>query len=228
MKIAAKVLAFAVLTLAGQTCFAQNREAPQQPVAGWYAGTGIGSSRTSFTKADFTLTPPQAGTTETQDTSKTGAKAYAGYDFTKNWAIEGAYAILGTPEYKYVRVTAGATNGQDSYKARAWSLAGKGTLPLNNRFDIFAKLGVTSNKSESNSSLGGVTTSNQSASNTRAGILAGIGAAYHIDRNISVRLEYESYGKFGNQVTQNVATPLSGETGRASVALWSVGIAYKF
>jgi len=216
MNIAFRGLVLLILALAGQACYAQAKE------SGWYLGVGVGGSRTSYSNVDFTLTPPVAGTTESQNTNRTGAKFFAGYDFTKNWGIEGGFASLGTPEYKY----GGTVNGQDRFKATSWNLAGKGTLPLGDKFNIFGKLGVSSNRASSSTATTGGLVQNVSATKTRTDTLAGVGGTYHINSNISVRLEYESYGKFGNAVNHVVATP--GETGRATIGLWSVGMVYKF
>lgn len=217
-----KGLALVVLAASAQVSYAQNRAAPQAAEAGWYMGGSVGRTNTKFTNVDFAFN--EAGTTESKDNTKTGGKGFVGYDFNKNWGIEGGYTSLGKPEYKY----AGRSNGRDSQTLNSWSLAAKGTLPLNNQFDLFAKLGVTNNKASSSTTTSGVTVLNLSASKNRSDVLAGVGAAYNFDRNFSLRLEYENYGKFGNQVTQGVAVPVPGQTGRSSTDMWSVGVSYKF
>jgi OOP family OmpA-OmpF porin len=216
MHTAFKGLALLVLTLSGQACHAQAQE------PGWYVGGSVGGSRTKFNNVDFTLTPPVAGASESQTTNKTGSKFFAGYDFTRNWAVEGAFVSLGTPQYNYT----GRVAGRDAYKVTSWNLAAKGTMPLRNKFEVFAKLGATSNRASSETAISGAVVQNTASTKTRADVLIGVGGAYNLYSNMAVRLEYESFGKFGNGVNQLVAT--TGQTGRANVGMWSVGMSYKF
>lgn len=166
-----KNAAFAVATLAvSSLAFAQTG----------YVGIGAGESSTDV----------NSGTS--RDTSY---KLYAGYDFNKNWGIEGAWSDLGKPSFP-----------QGDARETAWSLAGKGMLPINDRFGLFAKLGATRNKRD----LGG--------DNSRTDLLAGVGAEYNFNRQVGLRLEYEDLGKFGD----------GDAIGRTRANMWTLGVDYKF
>ena len=182
--------------------------------AQWYAGASIGQSSANFNGSDYSLGNP--GVAESQDKTKTAYKIFGGYDFTRNWALEGGYAALGKPQYNY----SGLANGNAIVENSSWWLAGKGTVPLSDQFNVFAKLGLSYNKAQ----LSGTTDNPAlqpyavSASKSRSDLLAGIGGEYMATKKVGIRVEYECFGKFGDQTT----------TGRSKENMWSVGLAYKY
>jgi len=98
-------------------------------------------------------------------------KLYAGYQFDRTWGMEVAYNDLG--QYR----------GAD---IESWSLAGTGTIPLNESWALMAKLGATSNRSDF---AGG---------GNHTALLAGVGVSYSFTKNVGVRLEYEDFGKLAD------------------------------
>lgn len=136
------------------------------------------------------LSAGRSDTNVSGDNKDNAFKAYVGYDFNKTWGIEGGYADLGSPQY-----TAG--RGDET----AWFLAGKGTLPINNQFGLFAKLGATRNKLSLN------------GDNSRTDLLAGVGAEYSFNKRVGLRLEYEDFGKFGDDAN-----------GKPRATMWSLGL----
>ncbi|HEX8987543.1 MAG TPA: outer membrane beta-barrel protein [Rhodocyclaceae bacterium] len=146
-----------------------------------YVGIGAGESSTDINGGS------------SRDTSY---KLFAGYDFNRNWAVEGAYADLGKPGYP-----------QGDARETAWYVAGKGALPISQQFDLFAKLGATRNKRD----LGG--------DNSRTDLLAGIGAEYKFNKQVGLRLEYEDFGKFGDN---------GNGIGSSRANMWTLGLDYKF
>jgi OOP family OmpA-OmpF porin len=145
-----------------------------------YVGIGAGESSTDV------------GSGHSRDTAY---KAYVGYDFNRNWGMEAAYVDLGKPNYPL-----------GDARETAWYLAGKGTLPISNQFDLFAKLGATRNKRD----LFG--------DSSRTDLLAGVGAEYNFNKQVGLRLEYEDFGKFGDD----------GIIGRSRANMWSLSVDYKF
>jgi OOP family OmpA-OmpF porin len=180
-----------------------------QVPAGLYVGVSAGQSSTSFESQDYTFGP---GASDSQDETDSAYKLFAGYNFNRNWAVEAGYADLGKPSYttRLFGVTGVAT-----VENTAWFVAGKGTLPVGTALGLFAKLGVTQNKSEATGSVGALSVS---GSKTRTEALVGVGAQYSLTRNFGIRAEYEDFGKFGN----------SNDTGRTKTSLWSVGVTYSF
>ncbi len=210
-----KYLLTTLMLLAPLACFAQE---PGSKYIGWSAGqstTSFDSKSNSFGVANLS---------ETYDKSESGLKLFAGYNFNKTWALEGGYAGLGKPKIDYngSGILAG-TAGRANIKNTAWFLAGKGTMPLGNSFAVFAKLGVTGNKSDFSA------TTNNPAVNTAAELpitkskvslspLIGIGAEYSLTEKLRLRAEFEDFGKFANDM----------DAGHTKATLWSIGVTYTF
>lgn len=105
------------------------------------------------------------------DTRETSWKLYGGYQFTPTWGLELGYNDLG----KY--------RGAD---IESWSLAGTGTIPLNERWSLFGKLGATENRPDA------------AGMGNHTAVLLGVGVGYSLSRNVGVRLEYEDFGKLSD------------------------------
>lgn len=185
--------------------------------SGFYLGGSIGQSNTRFKTEDFTFSSPLVA--ESENRTATAWKLFAGYEFNRYLAAEAGYTDLGSPKYKVMGI--GGLSGAAQAKAAesAWFAATKGSLPINQQFDLFAKLGLTRNhlKDSASGVIGGIDVADTATKN-RTGALVGVGAEYLPAKNIGVRIEYENYGRFGNQ----------NDTGRTSAEVWSVGVAYKF
>jgi opacity protein-like surface antigen len=179
---------------------------PSIGIAQWYIGGGIGQSSTSFNNADYSLNTPSVH--ESQISTKAAYKVFGGYELGSNWAVEGGYTSLGKPVYNYT----GTTTGGASVQETSGSIAAKATLSSIDRLSFFGKFGLTDNKSV----LGGSVL--QSGWQYRPELLLGAGGEFEASKTLGIRLEYESYGKFGDATT----------TGRTNVDLWSVGVKYKF
>jgi OOP family OmpA-OmpF porin len=189
--------------------------------AGWYVGGSIGNSRTDFSSADYQA--GVAGVSETTDKNSLAGRLLLGYNFNKNWALEGAYSYLGRPQYHYTTATnkAVALLDQD-----AWSFAVKGTVPVNDRFDLFGRLGLTYNRARLDFRDPGAAVfgppGSFSSSHNNSSALLGLGMEFKIDRNTGIRAEYENYGRFGNTLQT------TDDTGRTDIDLWSVGFVVRF
>jgi OOP family OmpA-OmpF porin len=208
------VIGFAGLAISG-AAMAQTRPAatPEQRI---YVGASLGQSKIKLDSADFSAAGFGAATTSTDDTDS-AYKLYAGYNFNRVWAIEGGYADLGEATFS---MAAPGASGQAKVENHSWFVAGKGTWAVTNQIGVFGKLGLTRNKSELSltvspaAAFGGAAT----GSNTRTNVLWGVGAEYAFNRNVGLRVEYEDFGKFGDQ----------NNTGRSKTNLWSIGVTYAF
>jgi OmpA-OmpF porin, OOP family len=138
----------------------------------------------------------------------TGFKLYGGYDYTKNFGVEGGYV-------DFRKVEKSALGYGASSKPSAIYLAATGTLPLNEQFSLFGKLGVAFSHTEVNAwapgFFGNTTTKNQ----TNA--MIGVGASFALDKKISFVAEYENFGKVAKE---------GGDSVKAD--LLSVGVRYAF
>jgi len=95
-------------------------------------------------------------------------KLYGGYQFNPTWGIELGYTDLG--QYR----------GGDIV---SYTLAGTGTMPLNERWSLLGKLGAAANRPDA------------PGTSDRTDVLVGVGVGYSFNRNLGLRLEYEDFGK---------------------------------
>jgi OOP family OmpA-OmpF porin len=172
---------------------------------GFYVGGNVGRAEQKL-DLDFTGMSRAAGKMSEKDNG-TGFKLYGGYQFTANYGVEAAYVDLGKAEANQYNI---------GYKSEPQSfyVAATGTLPLNNEFSLFGKVGVARNHVKiSVSSIG----FSGSDSENQTSAVVGIGAAYHLNKNVSFVAEYENFGKIAK-----------GDAGSLKADLLSVGVRYSF
>ncbi|HJV00912.1 MAG TPA: outer membrane beta-barrel protein [Burkholderiaceae bacterium] len=139
--------------------------------------------------------------------SSTGFKLYGGYDYSKNFGVEAGYV-------DFRKVEKSALGYGASSKPESIYLAATGTLPLNDQFSLFGKLGVAFNHTEVKAWEPGFsdsTTKNQTSP------MIGIGASFALDKKISFVAEYENFGKVAKE---------GGDSVKADML--SVGVRFKF
>lgn len=158
----------------------------QQSDAGWYVGGAYGMTSLSVDTGGL----PGLGL----DDSDSGFKVFGGFQFNKHLGAEVGYVDFG----KYA-VTSGSTG---DLSVTAFTFAGVGTLPLNESFALFGKVGMWA--WDSKSSIPGTTGTNGSD------VFFGAGARYNLNRNWGLTLEIEQYDSDD------------------SITLTSVGVRYKF
>ncbi len=215
--------------------------------SGYYLGIGLGKSAIDFNGDDFgTQSVGSIKSTVTGDTGYKlfgGYNLNENWAIEIGYADMGRFAYKWTATtgalYKNNIYAF-------DYKASSLFAAAKGTLLVTGRLNVFGKLGVAVNKSENafaldnsryispplapcldfanpNSCYPAFSTSAIYANpgnheNTRSDVLLGVGVEYRVHKNVSIRLEYEDFGRFGDQ----------DNTGRAKLSLWSLGTIYEF
>lgn len=97
----------------------------------------------------------------------------AGFNFNKNIGVEAGYGRLGTLDFY----------GYD-VKFNQAQVSVIGSLPLNDAFSIYARLGYNNLEAKA-SAYGSTGTANDT------GVLAGVGVAYSFDKHISGRVEFQ-------------------------------------
>lgn len=205
-----KVVLALSLIAAGATALAQG--------TGFYVGGSIGQSNTRFKSDDFSANSPSVS--ESKDRHDTAWKLFAGYNFNQYLAVEAGYTDFGKAKYEYQGNGALAGfQGETKAEQDAWFAVAKGTFPIDAQFNVFGKLGVTRNhlKVSGSTNIPGFTDLGSESEN-RSDALIGVGAEFLPAKNFGIRVEYENYGRFGDQ----------DNTGRTRVDLWSVGAVFNF
>jgi OOP family OmpA-OmpF porin len=184
-----------------------------------YSGASAGRVDHKQSRSNWT---PAGGSAAFEDTDA-GFKLFGGYKFTENFGVEGGYDYLG--QYTATPVS-GASIGKAVIKTNSWNLFGVGTLPLPKDFSVFAKLGVSSNYSKMNfSSNGGLFNANDAGTNRKTSFAFGIGAGYNVMKNLTVRVEYEDFGKAGES---NNNFTLATKTSDSKPKLLSIGLVHSY
>ena len=153
---------------------------------GPYVGVGVTANR-----YDFSV--PGATSADNHSGAKAGGKFFAGYDLNQTWAVEGGYADFGSKDYSYIDGTgAGGNVKSDSH---GYYLAGKATMPVNEKVGVFGKLGVA----RVDNSLSGSGLSTGISGENKTGLYASLGAQYAINEKVSLTAEVEHFGKSADQ-----------------------------
>lgn len=185
---------------------------------GFYAVLDGGSSRISGL---CNILPPTMSCNETGKTTRLGA----GYQFSTTWGAELAYAHLAAVTSEGT-TTATAPNGAAItvpygafIRIRGPLLAGVATIPIGEKWSVITK-GGTLRLADINVLVETSGSANGSWSHigtTRVGLYWGIGGLYDYTDTVSIRAQYEDFGRVGNAAT-----------GEFAVQALSFGLAYKF
>jgi opacity protein-like surface antigen len=168
--------------------------------------------------------PTQNLSTDTEDTD-IGYQAMFGYRFTRYFAAELALAQFGD-----LKSTARAdmdfgdgfvpASVSLTYSAGGPLISAIGILPLNDKFELFARLGYlfTSSERELTSRVDGESGSFASAKGDSQDPVYGVGFSWHINQVYSIRAEYQMLNSLGQ----------SDRTGEEDLAVAGVGVIIRF
>jgi OmpA-OmpF porin, OOP family len=158
-------------------------------MAGIYVGGAVSNTA---------LTTVSGPTGTSQDGSKVGAKAFAGYEITDNFGIEFAYSQASNLKQTYV---AGNTKAFQNGTATIVSLAGTGRYGITSNFYIGGKLGVAQ------IDFSGATPapSGNAISGSSSGLLAGIGLEYKVSPAFSIVANYDYIPRPNSRLVRNQA-----------------------
>ena len=179
-------LSIYALAMLGTFSFAA-QAAPNDGIVGPYARIEVGSSNLSLSGS-----LPQMSANE----SGKAVKVFGGYRFNENFGVEGGYVALGSFSN---RVIVGGTSFTQDGNARSIFGAATGRIPLGESFALQGRLGV---------SFGEVSGTNllpeqDSLMGSKTSALFGVGAEYRPRPNVTLSINYDSYGKLSNNVTAN-------------------------
>jgi len=174
------------------------------PASPWYFGLGISQINASIPdqttdaiNAQLTTANGAAFSVVDEDKTSTGLKAFFGYSFSRNFAVEGGYAQLGKS-----KVSMDFRSGLNSvgtfdmdYKMTAVFIDVVGTLPLNEKWSLIGRVGVAHGKTSA--SMNGqpisFAVSNDDKSDTETREKFGAGIDYNVNAKFTVRTEWERY-----------------------------------
>jgi OOP family OmpA-OmpF porin len=185
---------------------------------GWYGGANVGQSRAKIDDERIRSGLLSGGLTTssiTDDDRDTGYKIYGGYQFNKNFAVEGGYFNLGKFGYTATTVPAGTLNG--NIKLRGLNLDLVGILPITEKFSAFARAGLHHSEArDSFSGTGLVRVSNPNPSKRDTNYKFGLGVQYAFTEALAMRAEVERY-----RINDAVGN-------KGDIDLVSVGLLYRF
>ncbi|HUX65121.1 outer membrane beta-barrel protein [Sulfuricella sp.] len=186
--------------------------------AGWYVGANVGQSRATIDDERISRSLLGSGFTSTtiaDDERDFGYKLYGGYQFNKNFALEGGYFDLGQFSYLATTVPTGTLNG--NIKLRGLNLDAVGILPITDKFSAFGRVGLNyAEARDTFTGTGAVNVLDPNPSKRDTNYKFGLGLQYALTDSLAVRAEAERY-----RINDAVGN-------KGDVDLVSVGLVYKF
>ena len=214
-----------IVFLCGALAFAASSAAVAQINTGFYGGVGIGKAKAKLNGSDFTFNSPAV--VEGRDELDTAYKFFGGYQLNRYLATELSYTDLG--KFAYTYNIAGFGESRVNYKAKSWAFSALGSIPLGRSgFSALARLGLAYNVAERSALTGDfffVPNFVGAGEKKRLSPIWGVGGAYDFTPMLSVRLEYEDYGRFGEaQGDEDFFT----KAGRARIHMYSLNFIARF
>lgn len=155
----------------------------------WYAGISVGGMDVGII------------CTVNCDDKDTGVRLFGGYEFAEYWGAEFGYMDLGE-----------ATSGTAVVEIDGFDILVTGTYPLNDQFDVFAKVGAYFLNADLSDPLG------VSQDTDSSGFTFAFGGSFNINDNFSVRAEWQLFDDIGEQTI----------TGSSDLEFLSIGLVYAF
>lgn len=147
--------------------------AQAQMISKPYVGLGVASAKHELPGAT------------SSDGTKAAGKIFVGADVNQTFGVEAGHS-MSKADHTY---SLAGVNGTAETKTRRSYLAAKATMPVNEQFSVYGKLGAAHVKTKAASPTVG------SGSESDNGVYAGVGAQYAMTENVALSLEYERYGK---------------------------------
>jgi OOP family OmpA-OmpF porin len=210
----------ALLGVAALAAFAPATVLAQGEGASWYGGASVGRTRATIDDERITrgLAGQGLGTNSIEDRENDrGFKLFGGYQFTRNFGLEGGYFDLG--EFGYTATTRPAGSLVGDIRVRGLNLDVVGTLPITQRFSVLGRVGATYSRTEGGFSATGaarVPYASASTSERSTNYKYGVGMMYDFTENLALRVEAERY-----RIRDSVGN-------RGDVDMLSLGLLYRF
>ena len=184
----------------------------------WYVGGNYGQSRATIDDPRIISSLLGAGFTTTSivdDNRDNGYKLFAGYQFSRNFALEAGYFNLG--QFGFVATTVPAGTFTGNIKLQGANLDLVGILPLTDRFSAFGRVGVTYVRAKDHfTGTGLVHVLDPNPSKSGGNYKFGAGLQYAFNHAVAVRAEAERY-----RVDDAVGN-------KGDIDLYSLGLVFRF
>jgi OOP family OmpA-OmpF porin len=208
------VIAGVLLTAA---CFTSTPALPEAD-NGWHIGANIGQSAAKLDHSRISSSLAGSGFTVTRihdDDRDLGYKLFGGYQFNRNFALEGGYFDLGNFKFTADTLPPGTFTGKIG--VRGINVDAVGLWPLSERISGFGRVGLTyAETKDAFSGTGLVTVASTNPEKHDLQYKFGAGLQYDVSPVLALHLEAERY-----RVNDAVGN-------RGDIDLYSLGIIYRF
>lgn len=185
---------------------------------GFYVGGNAGWSRADIDTDGITAGLLAGGLTTTSlkdDDREFGYKAFGGYRFMRNFALEGGYFDLGNFGFNAETIPAGTLDGD--LEIRGFNLDLVGFLPVTEQFSAFARVGANYGKTNGAfTETGLINVPDPETRDRDTNLKFGFGLQYDFTESFSLRAEAERY-RINDTVGNN-----------GDIDLFSLGLTYRF
>ena len=187
--------------------------------SGWYMGGNLGRSMGDIDDGSIRSQLTATGATSVtidDDDEDTAYKLFGGYQYNKNFALEGGYFDLGDLGYTATTIPAGSLTGEASIRGLSLDLVG--IHPFSRRFSAFGRIGLNYAQTEDTFSNTGVVPvpANANPDKNDLNYKFGIGLQYDFTDALGMRAEVERY-----RINDAVGND-------ADIDLISIGLVYRF
>lgn len=170
---------------------------------GWYLGASGGQSDVK----DFCQNPVPVGTS--CDNTGSSYTVFGGLQFNKFLGVELGYTDISQNKASDAVTTV-------TWKVKGVELLGVGSLPVNQYFEVYGKVGVFF--WDLDDGCTGAPCTFSSRSETGADLTYGFGAQVNFSKSVAARAQYQRYKDVGNEAT----------TGTSDINILSLGILFRF
>ena len=185
---------------------------------GWYGGISMGRSNATIDDAKISNGLAGGGLVANaiaDDEHDAAYVVFGGYQFNRNFALEGGYFDLGKFSTAATTLPPGTLSGD--IRLEGWNLDAVGTMPITDTFSVFGRLGWTyAQARDSYSGTGFGYVPNGSASKRDSNVKVGLGLQYAFTDSLGMRVEAERY-----RINDGVGN-------KGDVDLFSFGLVYRF
>jgi len=194
-----KLILASILAAAGTTAFAAD--------TGTYVFGNVGMSANQWTLKDGAAAKAGVGDKKVKNDDATAGmfEVGVGQRINDNFAVEGSYLTHGDgTELK----------GAGKLDYDTFRVAALGIIPVNEQLEVFGKISANHIRSKFTSSTAAL----QNSKDSTFGLGMGVGASYKLNKQVSLRAEYEGIGNIKHKDI----------TDTAPVGALKVGVAYRF